>query len=327
MSDILRKAFADIAVGYSHGVILDRPCYIKHLSYVDHIDYERKRDSFFNEAKNNGILTNEERLNQIIKTGEWSAEKDKEVSTAKAFLEGLNNTKAKSKHPSMIAGLNKQILEQEEKISKIENEKRSLMGLTCEIYADTELNDHYIFTNVFLDKDLKTLFFKDEESEYFNNLQMLKISKEYSASIEGCSEKNIKKLAMSGIFQKYFSLCGDNISTFFGKPICDLTFYQVDLLKYGSIFQHIYSNAEVQNWPKNVFEDPDMLMDYANTVAKGKQDAQKQGAYEEGALVLGANKEDAKALGLKTNNNLAKQVVQNGGNLLQYLSKNTIKPE
>lgn len=323
MSDILKKTFADIAVGYSHGNILGRACYIRHLSYSNQIDYERKKDMFYEQAKSSGLLTEKEKLDQLIKNNEWNSSKDKQISDSKIVLEGLINTKAKAKHPSMIAGLNKQIKEEEEKIEKIESEKRVLLGLTCELFSEKEINDYYIYTNIFSNKEMTDVLFKEEEFEYFSNSEISEICNDYSKNLESCSEINIKKLAMTPLFQKYFSLTGENISQFFGKPICNLTFYQIELLKYGGYFRNIFINNDVKNWPKHVFDDPNVLIDYAETVARGKQDAQKQGAYDEDTVVVGANKEDAKALGLKTKNNIAKEIVQKGGNVLDYFTKNS----
>lgn len=327
MSDLLKKAFADIAVGYSHGDILGRPCYIRHVSYYNQIDYERKKEFFFNDAKKNGLLTNEERIEQLRKTGEWTEKKDAEIKNTKIIIESLSTTKANAKHPSMIAGLNKQIKQQEEIVSSLENERANLIGLTCEVYAEREINDYYVSTNIFKDVDLKYPLLTDSDVEYISNSEIANICVSYSKALEGCSEKNIKKLAMMPFFQKYFSLVGDNYSQFFGKPICNLTFYQVELLIYASQFKNIYVNNDTSSWPKHVFEDPDVLLDYANTVAKGKQEAQKQGAYDEGTVVVGAKPEDAKALGLKTKNNIAKDVLKNGGDVLEYFSKGGITGE
>jgi hypothetical protein len=321
MSDLLRKSFSDIAVGYSHGIVLGKTCYVRHLSYHSQIGYERKREDFYNEGKRSGLLTDAERLTQIKGNGEWDEAKDKLLANSKIVLEGLITTKSRAKHPSMIAGLSRQIKEEEDKINKIDLERALLMGLTCEVYADRELNDYYIFTNLFSDTSLTAPVFSDDEFSYLSNDDMSKICDSYNTSLAGCSDKSIKKLAMMPFFQKYFSLVGEDISSFFGKPICQLTFYQVDLLRYASQFRHIFQNNDTSNWPKHVFDDPDMLMDYATTVAKGREDAQKQGAYDEGSVVLGAKPEDAKALGLKTRNSLAKDIVQSGGNVLDFFSK------
>jgi hypothetical protein len=321
LSDILRKSFADIAAGYSCGVVLTRPCYIRHLSYANQIDYERKREEFYDRAKKEGVLTDEETLKRLRDSKEWDESKDREIAAAQQAITGLENTKKIAKHPSMIAGLVRQIKENEEKIGKLEVEKRLLMGLTCEVYADRELNDYYIFTNLFSDKALTNPLFSEAEFDYLTNEDISTICGDFAAIADGCNDKNLKRLAMMPFFQRYFSLIGENFSQFFGKPICHMTFHQVDLLRFGSQFRSIFQNNDTSNWPKHVFEDPDLLMDYAITVHKGREEAQKQGAYDEGSVVLGAKTEDAKALGLKTRNNLAKDIVKSGGNVLDFFSK------
>jgi hypothetical protein len=145
---------------------------------------------------------------------------------------------------------------------------------------------------------------------------------DYNAAMEGCSTQNIKKLAMQGFFQEYFSLTGENISQFFGRPICQMTFMQVKLLSYGRHFGSIYQNNDLSKFPKNVLEDPDLLTDYAMAAAKGKEEMQKQGAYDEGTVVVGAKKEDAKVLGVKSGGSVVADIMKNGGNFMDWAAKN-----
>ncbi len=319
--DLLRRAFRDIAAGQTRGTILGRAAFIRHLSYADQIEFDQRRDEFYADARDMGIKTDEERLVDLSKDGKWPATKEQELNRARQFLTGLHEGKRKAKMPSMIKDYARKIVEAEKDYEIKLIEKRQLIGLTCETSADQEVNDFYIVSNVFSDAALTTpLFSLDEEFDYFRDDKVADIVRDYNAAIEGCSDQNVKKLAMQPFFQRYFQLAGENLRDFFGKPICALTFYQIDLLRYGAHFRSLYQNHDVTHWKKEVLEDPDLLTDYANTVAKGKQQMQDQGANEAGTIVVGLNKEDSKALNVKTRNPMS-EIMKMGGNVTEWAAK------
>lgn len=321
--DHLRKAFRDIAVGHTYGVFLSRPGYVKHLSYADQISFDSTREEFIQQAKREGILTNDERLAQMKAQGEWSDQKEKEIRDCKMMIDGiLEGKKLNMKMPSLVKRYSEQLKEQEKIFNQKLNEKHITMGLTCETYADREVNDQFIFSNLFRDKDLRDQLFDDRDSQYMTDPAMNQLIQDYNAAMDGCSTQSIKKLAMQGFFQEYFSLTGENVSQFFGRPICQMTFAQVKLLSYGRHFSNIYQNNDISKFPKEILEDPDLLTDHVIAVSKGKEEMQRQGAYDEGSVVVGAKKEDAKALGVKSGGNLIADIMKNGGNVMDYMTKN-----
>lgn len=320
--DILRKAFRDIAAGHSSGFVLSRPAFVKHLSYADQIDHDLKRDEFYNEAKSQGLFTNEEKLAQLRAEGRWTDQMEKQIKESRQMIDGMHEgKKSKMNMPSLVQGLNKQIKEEEEKLTGFLAQKDTLLGLTCETYAERQISDHYIFSNIFKDKELNESFFTADEFDYLTEEEISTVARDYNRIIEGCAEQQIKRLAMQPFFQNYFGLVGDNLSQFFGKSIAQLTFFQVSVIRYGAQFRHIYQNNEVSKWPKNVLEDPDLLADYAVAAQKGKEQLQQQGGYDPDAIIVGMNKEDSKALGVKSQNNLARQIAAQGGSVLDWAAK------
>lgn len=315
----LRKAFYDIAAGYSRGVIFSREAFIKHLSYEDQINYDELRESFYKQAKDSGIETNEEKLKILRQQGIWTEEMDKEINASKLMIDSLyEGKKSNMKMPSLVKKYVENIREEEKKYNEKIQKKNQLMGLTCESYAEREVNDYYIFTNIFKNKELTERFFDIEEFDYFDDQKFSDICASYNKILEACSMESIKKIAMQPFFQEYFSLAGDNLKDFFDKPIYKLSFYQVKLLNYGSHFRNIYQNHDISRFPKEVQSDPDLLIDYAIAASKGKEEMQKQGAYDGEAITVGMSKEDSKVLGVKTNNNLAAEIAKSGGNVIDW---------
>ena len=101
-----------------------------------------------------------------------------------------------------------------------------------------------------------------------------------------------------------------------------MTFMQVKLLSYGRHFLNIYQNHDTSKFPKSILDDPDLLTDYVIAATKGKEEMQKQGAYEEGSVVVGAKKEDAKVLGVKSGGSMVADIMKNGGNFVDWAAKN-----
>ncbi len=304
--DLLRRAFRDIAAGHTRATILGRPAFIRHLSYSDQTDLDLKREEFLAAAREDEMPTNAEREEALRKEGLWSDEKERVLARAKSYIADLEEGKRKpGNHPSMVAGYVKKIEEATADWRAKDDEKRKLMGATAEVWADIDLNDHYILVNLFSDVALTVPLFREGEFDYFKNDRVSEIVGDYNRAMEGCNEAAIKRLAMSPIFQRPFQLTGDQLLDMFGKPACALTFYQADLLRFGAHFRNIYQNHDMASWPKKVLEDPDLLSEYASSVTKGKAEMQAKGANEEGTVVLGLKKEDAKALGVKTGNPMA----------------------
>lgn len=297
---------------------------MKHLSYSDQIEHDAKRESYFEVAKGQGLLTAEEKLAQLRKNGQWTDAMDADIKRIRQFIDGMIEGKKQphvARQPSMLAGLNRDIAKEQAVLDGKLAAKETLLGLTCDSYADREISDHYIYENIFADSELHTPFFSPTTFDYLDNAAMNQVSQDYNRIVEGCSELNVKKLAMQGFFQNYFGLTGEQLAQFFGKPICALTFFQVRLLSYGSLFRSIYQSHDVRTFPKAAQEDPDLLIDTAAAVAKGKQEMQKVGANDEDAIVLGARKDDAKALGIKQGANPMGEIAKHGGNIIDWMAK------
>ena len=318
--DALRRAFNDISLGYSKTTLFGRAVYIKHLSYGDQIENDAKKDEFYKHAKDQGLFTIEDKLKILREDGSWTEKDEKELIAHERQIKELVEGKKKNmKMPSLVKSYNDMIKKEEEAYQEKQIKKRRLLGLTCESYSERELNDYYIYSNIFSDKQMTVLFFTSTEFDYLNESQIDEVTSAYNKVMEMCSENNIKKLAIQPFFQNYFSLTGDNFSQFFGKPICSMTFFQVRLISLGAHFRSIFSNHDIAKFPKNVMDDPDLLIDYAAAAKRGKEDMEMQGAYDQDAIVVGARKEDADVLGVKTQKGLASEIVASGGNMLEWM--------
>lgn len=320
--DVLRRAFHEITEGRSEGKVLGKVAYIRHLSYRHQIEQDATKEAFHKQARDNGLPTNADRLVELKRTGEWSDANERDLVGKRTFLSGTREGKKTIKMPSLLKDIDRRIAEAEKDYDTCARRKYDLIGLTCESFADREMGDYYIHSNLFADSALTTPLFGGTEFDYFDGATMRQLIDEYNAIMDTCSDYHVRRLAMQPFFQGYMGLIGDRFIDMFGVPISRLTFYQVRLLNQGAHFRHIFQTHDVSQFPKDIQEDPDKLVDYAAAATKGKADLDAKGASDEQTIVMGVKKEDAKAMGLKNaGGNLVASIAANGGNAMDFFAK------
>lgn len=319
MSSVLRKAFVDICNGYSSALYDGREIFVKHLNHRDHLNVEEKQAEYEADAKKSGLPTEAQKLESLKKNGMWSESKELNIERQKSAVARFEDAKKKAILPSVVKQYDGQIAIETRKLNKLLDERESIIGLTVEKHAQKLTNDYYIIENLYLDKELSKKFLSADNFDYLLDSDVSKIVEAYNLAILPCSEANIKKLSIQDFFQSYFFLCSDNLHSFYGKPIVDLTFYQIKLGNYAKYFKGIFENHDMSKLPKDVKEDPDKIEQYILT-SKESNKAIEQSKGDNTSLV-GATQEDLKALGLD------KQVVKfpnkamNKDELINFLSK------
>jgi len=307
MDNNLRKAFADICNGYSV-VKWNGPIYIKHLSHFEQVDLDTCYDEYFSIATKKKLPKKDEKLKWLDEKKLWTRKNEAELGTQKAYIENLEKTLKLLFLKSHIDEHKKTLLIEKRKYEEMIEEKQSLLGLTCEKYAEQKMLNHYILVSFYKDVELKNRFFTNKE---FNNLDeeetddLFKIYMNMSSLF---SEQSLKKIAVSSFFTAYFYVCED-IQTFFGKPICQLSYNQLNLLYYAQYFKQIIQNNKL---PDNIKEDPEKIEEFVNASMKAKQLLEK--ASKNGATgVVGASKADMEYLGMESYDPMMKKAVARGG--------------
>lgn len=314
-SDILRHAFLDICQGYSKGLVLDKECYIKHLSHADQLNLEAVEKGFYDVAKKHGLPTEEDRIKLLKKEGRWKDSDEAELEELRTRIESNVLSRKQAMMPSMLKRLNEQIEELEIKYRKKVRDRSELVALTCEISSQRRVNEHYIFQNLYSDPEFKNTLFSTEEFEDLSEHDMNKVIGAYNSLIEPCSDANIKKLAIQEFFQSYYYISPDDFSTFYGKPIWKLTLFQVKLANYAKYFKTIFENHDMRALPKDVLDDPDKITDWVTTTERAKRTAASPQDAAMGG-VAGMTKEDRKALGIQKDRvDLTKEAAKSGGKL------------
>lgn len=261
ISPLLKKIYGEIILGFSRGNVFGRGCIIRHFTPKDQAEIDSEFIFYLERAKREGLLEESDKIKELIKTGDWSEDNDIKLSNLSLELGNLKNTKTQLIFKEQIQPIEDRIVKVSEELNKLSQEKASLIGITADSFANKKINELYIYCS-FYDEDNSKRLFGKEEFRDFDYSEIDTIARHYNEVTENFRDSNLKRAALNPSFQNYLSLCGDNISSFFGKPIIDLSFYQCELISYGRYFKHILS-GEIKPSQK-LLDDPDALMDWHN---------------------------------------------------------------
>ena len=314
----LKLVFSEIVEGYSlTRSELFGDLKIKHINNYDSAKTDIKNNYYFEKAVSQGLPKREEKLEYLIKEKLWDPEKDKEADRLKEMLKGMNRTKSKLFLQAQIDAIKKDIVDNEIKLSNILAEKESVIGFTAEEYANRRINEYYMHISI-LDEEGKQLFGENEFDELEQD-QVNDIMQVYEKNNRKFKAEILKKISLADFFTNIFYLCEDNVFNFYGKPVIDLTFYQIEIYSYGRYFKSIIQNSE-EKIPDHIVEDPDKLIEWAQSSKNVKEVLEKSsGDAERGASsIMGATKQDLAKAGIDENQDvidLSQKAQEKGGRL------------
>ena len=314
----LKLVFSEIVEGYSlTRSELFGDLKIKHINNYDSAKTDIKNNYYFEKAVSQGLPKREEKVEYLIKEKLWDPEKDKEADRLKEMLKGMNRTKSKLFLQAQIDAIKKDIADNEIKLSNILAEKESVIGFTAEEYANRRINEYYMHISV-LDEEGKQLFGENEFDELEQD-QVNDIMRVYEKNNRKFKAEILKKISLADFFTNIFYLCEDNVFNFYGKPVIDLTFYQIEIYSYGRYFKSIIQNSE-EKIPDHIVEDPDKLIEWAESSKNVKEVLEKSsGDAESGASsIMGATKQDLAKAGIDENQDvidLSQKAQEKGGRL------------
>jgi len=315
----LKVVFSEILRGHT---LVSSPKYgdvkIKHFNNFDSAELDIKNDFYYQKAINEGLPTREQRIDYLLKEKIWTPEKNKEIIHLKSFIKGLKSSKSKVFLQAHIDQINTQINENQLKLSKMELEKEDLIGFCAESYASRRINEHYMF-NALCDGKNQRLFTR-EEFEELSEEKLMEYIALYNKSTKKFKHETLQKISVSGFFTNLFYLCDNNAHVFFGKPLVELTFYQVELFGSGRYFKSLMEQADA-NVPEEIKDDPEKIIEWFDSTKSAKEVLEKsRNAGQDGSAttLVGATKQDLERLGLASPEetvDLAQKASEKGGKL------------
>ena len=258
------------------------------------------------------------RIDHLLEEDIWTEEKNKEILNLQSLIAGLKVSKSKVFLQVHIDQINNDLKKNQAELSTLSLKKEELIGFSAEAYAARRINEHYMH-NAFLRENGEKLF-TEEEFEELEEGKLVNLIGTYNKSAKKFNSSDLKKLSVSGFFTNLFYLCENNAYSFFGKPLVQLTFYQIELFGYGRYYKSLIENSD-NKLPNEISSNPEKIVEWfeSSKSAQATLDKSKNAGAEGSATSLvGATKEDLKRLGLDNPSetiNMAKKASEKGGKL------------
>jgi hypothetical protein len=281
---------------------------VKHFSVFDYTEVDEVRERAFEDVVRRGMRTEEQVKKWLADQGLWGNKEDRELAIQEDYLESLRKTRSKAHLISQVKQMDVQINEAELKVRELANKRARLMGKTAEQAADQKVQYEYMRLGFFTDAGLTTPLLTREAIDQLSDGETESLLFAYIDSINLFSNDTLRKIAVAPFFTNYFYLCGDDPTRFFGKPVSTLTLNQVNLLSWGSNFKSIMTQNEI---PKEMQGNPDKIEEFIARSRNMKSLVNKAGEGDRVALI-GATKEDFKALGVEDSTNLVRDDAKRG---------------
>lgn len=309
---------ADIIVEVFDGVtVLDSsfgPIYIKHFHQLDTRKILAKKRAYLFEAKERGLMTEQESLNSLIADEMWDMDSESKIQEKKKFIENLRESLVKIQLPSQRENHKKLIHLEEEKLNSLSFEREKLIGLTAEKYVEKKVNKEFFESLLFSDENYKSSPYDNVD---YNELHKIReITDLEGVFFKRMSDANISTAVLSPFFSPYLPYAEDVLGMF-GSPLKDLTAFQLKMLTYARSFLNIFKNSQ-KTIPDYVAKDPELLVEfYEAQKNEGQQRTTKASQGSGGSTYFGANKEDLEAMKKsdETTVSLSDEIKKKGGKL------------
>lgn len=290
----IRKIYRDILNGYTLFNFKNKKIYFRHLKEIDFGKCNEVYVEYFKRSKMQGLLAAEDKLKILEANGDWSEKKNKQISSLREELDNLNQTKSKLIIKSQIEEFNKKIEKIDKELCLLEDEKKTLIGLTAEGFAEKKSNEYILYLSLYKDESLsEKVFESEEEFEETETDTLAAYFFIYKDLITELSEINLKKIAVCPFFLNYYFLCSSNTFFYYGKSIVDLTKYQLDLFVLGKCYENVLTKIG-KNPPEYLNTLEDLVSWYDNKGFFGDINSKNQDQI--GKTYVGASKEELKRL-------------------------------
>ena len=286
--------------------------YLKHLSQFEQREVLSQSKIFEKEGLSKGLPTEKQGLQEIINQEMWTLENENLIENLKKEIDSLKETSKQVFLPSKQKDYITKSKEKEKELSILQNERTELIGLTCEKYARNKVQRTIVNKILFYDREFKKSVYEDLYiNENMKEVELFKLQKDF---FEKFDDSNISKAVLSDYFSMYLPFCEDVMGVF-GKPLANLTSYQLKLISFGRYFLNIFKNSQ-KEIPEHVSKDPELLISFYESQRNERSKSRSQSS-EGGSAYFGASKEDIESI--KSNDeravDLNEEVKKQGGSL------------
>lgn len=315
-----KNLYRDIIFGYSEERFKSnrKKVYIKHLNDLETGQSERKYQDFLFLGKERGLKTEEETIEFLIEEQIWSKEKEDKISSLESKLSILRSTKHKLIVKTQLSQLEAEIKPIADELYILSRERLDNIGMTAESFANKKISEMTIQGSFFKDRELKQLFYSEEEFDYLSQSEVNEALSMYGDMVaKKFAGDEIRRVAVCPFFMNTYVLCDDNPYNFFGKSILSLTNFQVALMSQAKYFKSLMSNHKSP--PEDYYTSPDKIIEWfelQSKTAEAKNSMEDKGEAG-GKTLIGANKDELKSMESNEEGvlDLNKEIKKHGGEM------------
>ena len=255
----LKLTYSHILKGHSKRYFKDGVIYLKHYNETDLGELEFFYGEAYAQALNAGLPTEEDKRKEFIDSGQWSDAEEKDYERLNTLISNQERQIVLIFLESQKKTLRSELEENRAKFKELSEERETFSKNTCEDFAGKKYGEVLATDCIYKDSELKEKYYDSEELELLDSKEFIGVVNLFNNEFKYFSLQNVKRIAASPFFFNPFLFCKNNPTYFFGKPACDLTVHQLNLLSFGTTFKGVLENGKT---PPAHLEDGDELIDW-----------------------------------------------------------------
>ena len=299
--------------GYTECKIDNQDTYLKHISIRDQRYLHKYYEKYKKLALDRGLETEADRIAAVTKDEVWTVDDDAKIASLEKEVENLKSTVKAIFLPSQKEAIQKDLKKRRLELTNLVIKRKEVIGKTAEDYAQVRSGDELLRCLLFSDSNLKNYLYSDDQFAELETWEVADIAKIQQDVGEKFSDSVIQQAVLRPFFSMYLSSC-ENIAQFYGKPVINLTIYQLKVAVYGRMFFNIFQN--VPDIPENIKDDPEKLLSFSDAQMNKNKNSGGINHEADSSAVFGATKEDMEALeGNAKTISMSDELKKHGGTL------------
>ena len=299
--------------GYTECKIDKKDVYLKHISIRDQRYLHKYYEKYKQLALDRGLETEADRIDAVIKDEVWTKDDDSQIASLENEVENLKTTIKATFLPSQRQALEDDLKKRRAELADLMIKRKEVIGKTAEDYATVRSGDELLRCLLYKDANLKNYLYSDNQFAELETWEVSDIAKIQQDVGSKFSDSVIQQAVLRPFFSMYLSSC-ENMAQFYGKPVVDLTIYQLKVAAYGRMFFNIFQN--VSDIPDNIKDNPEQLIAFSDAQMNKHKNSGGIDENADATAVFGATKEDIDTVagGGKTVS-LSEELEKHGGKL------------
>jgi hypothetical protein len=303
----------EIFDGYTSFDFQGEELYLKHTSIKDQRNLHLYYEHYKNRAIKKGVQSEEKILIKVKEDNLWTEDDDLKISSLEIEIQNLKKTKDSLLLPSQKRTLQETIDQKQNEWLSLLTKRKEIIGKTAEDYASAMAANEIVRYFVFRDRELTKNAFNKEEFDNMDDEDMLNLRDIQLKTSNRLNELDIQKTVLRPFFNLYLSFC-DSPKDFYGKPLVDLSVYQLKTCVFGKVFHSIFQHVE--GIPEDIKDDPERLLAFSESKSNSSKSKKFIDEDSAASTVFGASTEDIKDLaGDSSEISLTEEINKAGGKL------------